>query len=256
MNAIKIVLVEDNQTDRATLVKAFQESGWIKVVHTFMTGIDFINYFSENKIDFEVAVIDYRMPFLNGLDTIRNFHYKNRGTKMLLVSHGYYSQVMSDLYVLGLQNYCRKSPEIILKIIPLVITGQSIYKNSTKDITWEALSNKDMLKQLDESNWTKRLSPLEKKIIRLMASGKNSETIGRILGYETSSIEKYRGNILKNLNLSNSQQLVAFAISHGIVSPSSLFCDQINPNEESPLSLFMEQDPATPRRGRKPKKKK
>jgi DNA-binding NarL/FixJ family response regulator len=256
MTPIKIVLVEDNATDRTVLVKSFQESGWIEVVHTFMTGIDFINYFSENKIDFEVAIIDYRMPFLNGLDTIRNFHHKNRGTKMLLVSHGYYSQLMSDLYILGIQNYCRKSPEIILSILPLVISGQSIYKNSTKDITWEALSNKDMLRQLDESHWTKRLSPLEKKIIRLLASGKNSEIIGRILGYETSSIEKYRGNIIKNLNLSNSQQLVAFAISHGIVSPSSLFCDQVSLHEDPPLNLFMEPDPNNTRRGRKPKKKK
>jgi hypothetical protein len=54
--------------------------------------------------------------------------------------------------------------------------------------------------------------------------GENSQVIAEALGYETSSIEKYRGTILKALDLKNSQQLTAWAFSHGLINASYVFC--------------------------------
>jgi hypothetical protein len=54
--------------------------------------------------------------------------------------------------------------------------------------------------------------------------GDNSQVIAEALGYETSSIEKYRGTILKALDLKNSQQLTAWAFSHGLINASFVFC--------------------------------
>jgi DNA-binding CsgD family transcriptional regulator len=92
-----------------------------------------------------------------------------------------------------------------------------------------------------------QLSPLHKSIISLIAEGKNSNEIGDILGYETSSIEKYRTVILRELELKNTQVLITFAMSNGIISPTGLFCRGIN--------NLPKETPTPPKRTKKKSKK-
>jgi DNA-binding NarL/FixJ family response regulator len=216
--------VEDNPTDADILINDFARSGEVVVSHHFMTGIDFLNHISEHAIDFDVLIIDYRLPLLNGLETCRNIIAKNLSFKHLLVSHGYYNNVMKDLMAMGSQNYCQKNAEIIKQLLPRIIAGKVTYEDNSLIQNWEGHSRRAFLQKKDESYWAENISPLEKKIIRYVCMGENSQVIAEALGYETSSIEKYRGTILKALDLKNSQQLTAWAFSHGLINASFVFC--------------------------------
>ena len=67
-----------------------------------------------------------------------------------------------------------------------------------------------------------------------MAIGLCSNEIGIVLHYETSSIEKYRGNLLKEYELKNSLQLSSWAFSNALVTTAFLFqANQKNPDESS-----------------------
>jgi len=224
MKIPRIVLVEDNPNDAAILINDFARSGEVIVVHHFMTGIDFLNHISDNVIDFDVLIIDYRLPLLNGLETCRNIISKNVSFKHLLVSHGFYNHVMKDLVGMGSQNYCQKNVEIIRQLLPRIIAGKVTYEDNSQIHNWDVCSRKAALQKKDDSYWAENISPLEKKIIRYVCMGENSQVIAEALGYETSSIEKYRGTILKALDLKNSQQLTAWAFSHGLINASFVFC--------------------------------
>jgi DNA-binding NarL/FixJ family response regulator len=224
MKTIRVVLVEDNPTDAAMLMNDFARSGEVVVVHHFMTGVDFINHISEHAIDFDILVIDYRLPLLNGLETCRNIIAKNVSFKHLLVSHGYYNHVMKDLMGMGSQNYCQKNVEIIKQLLPRIMSGKITYEDNSIIQNWDGHSRRASLQKKDDSYWAENISPLEKKIIRYVCMGENSQVIAEALGYETSSIEKYRGTILKALDLKNSQQLTAWAFSHGLINASYVFC--------------------------------
>ena len=224
MKIPRIVLVEDNPNDAAILINDFARSGEVIVVHHFMTGIDFLNHISDNVIDFDVLIIDYRLPLLNGLEICRNIIAKNVSFKHLLVSHGFYNHVMKDLVGMGSQNYCQKNVEIIRQLLPRIIAGKVTYEDNSQIHNWDACSRKAALQKKDDSYWAENISPLEKKIIRYVCMGENSQVIAEALGYETSSIEKYRGTILKALDLKNSQQLTAWAFSHGLINASFVFC--------------------------------
>jgi DNA-binding NarL/FixJ family response regulator len=224
MKITRIVLVEDNPNDAATLINDFARSGEVVVVHHFMTGIDFLNHISDNVIDFDVLIIDYRLPLLNGLETCRNIISKNVSFKHLLVSHGFYNHVMKDLVGMGSQNYCQKNVEIIRQLLPRIIAGKVTYEDNSQIQNWDVCSRKAALQKKDDSYWAENISPLEKKIIRYVCMGENSQVIAEALGYETSSIEKYRGTILKALDLKNSQQLTAWAFSYGLINASFVFC--------------------------------
>ncbi|MCG9879955.1 MAG: response regulator [Bacteroidia bacterium] len=228
MRKIRIVLIEDNPSDLATLMNDFDRVGMIQIVHYFMSGADFLTHLSEHAVDFDALVTDYHLQILNGLETCRNIIAKNSQFKHLLVSHGYYSHVMKDMMSMGSQNYCQKTGEVIHQLLPRIMDGKVTYEDSTQIHIWEALTKTSALQAKDESHWLGNLSPLDKKIIKHVCFGQNSSDIAKALGYETSSIEKYRGTILKMLDLKNSQQLTAWAFSHGLINASIVFSPNAN----------------------------
>jgi DNA-binding NarL/FixJ family response regulator len=254
MKTIRIALVEDNPTDMATLMHDFDRKGEIEVVHTFMAGSDFLNHFYENPIDFDALVIDYRLPHLNGLETCRNVIAKNSSFKHLLVSHGYYGNVMKEMMSMGSQNYCQKTGDVIHQLLPRIMEGKVTYEDPSQIHHWDGITRSSSLQTKDESYWAGNLSPLEKKIIRYVCEGHNSQVIAEALGYETSSIEKYRGSILKALDLKNSQLLTAWAFSHGITNGSIVFCPNLKTNQVSERT-DIDYQVNTNKRSKKSKKK-
>jgi len=124
---------------------------------------------------------------------------------------------------MGTQNYCQKSSTLILSLLPKIMAGQNIYDDVASVRDWEFRSKENSLQMKDDLYWRDLLSPLDKKIIQHICNGLNSTQIGLLLGYETSSIEKYRGIILQNLELNNSQQLSSWAFANGLVNSSFLF---------------------------------
>lgn len=247
MAKIKIVLVEDDDVDRKLLNLILNNSDIVEILHNFMTGPDFLNYYSERHIDFDVAVIDYRMPILSGLDTYRSMFAKNKYIKMLMVSNQFHTHLMTELAMMGSQYYCPKKGELIADVLPLVMEGKPLYNGKAERSDWLSLSPNFDTKVSDDNRKVMQLSPLHKSIISLIAEGKNSNEIGDILGYETSSIEKYRTVILRELELKNTQVLITFAMSNGIISPTGLFCRGIN--------NLPKETPTPPKRTKKKSKK-
>jgi len=222
LKKITIALVEDNLTDISNLIGIFEKSNLIEVKHTFLNGIDFLNFIEKQTIKVDAVVIDYRMPILDGLKTFRNLMFKQPDFKILLVSHGYYSYVMKEVMSMGNQNYIQKNGDLILQVLPRLIAGQAIYDDPTSIFNWDIQTKKNDLTVKDKSE-VEKLKPLQKKIIRLLAIGLCSNEIGNVLNYETSSIEKYRGNILKEYDLKNSFQLSSWAFSNELVTTSFIF---------------------------------
>ncbi len=220
MKKIKIALVDDSPFDLQILRDAFQKSTHIDLCYTFMNGSDFLQYLSENTLDIDVAVIDYNMPILNGLETFKNLSINKVNFKLLLTSHAYHPQAMKELTKIDTQNYCMKTPETLQTALLRIMDNKNVYDSPSSLHAWETLSKTDALAAKDEFSWRTFLSPLEKKIIKLISLGWCSAEIGRMLGYQASSIEKYRGYILKNLGIKNAQQLSSWAITSGLVSLS------------------------------------
>jgi DNA-binding NarL/FixJ family response regulator len=129
---------------------------------------------------------------------------------------------MKEVMSMGNQNYIQKNGDLIVQVLPRLIAGQAIYDDPTSIFNWDIQTKKNDLTVKDKSE-VEKLRPLQKKIIRLLAIGLCSNEIGNVLNYETSSIEKYRGNILKEYDLKNSFQLSSWAFSNELVTTSFMF---------------------------------
>ncbi len=61
------------------------------------------------------------------------------------------------------------------------------------------------------------LSKREKEIVQMLAEGQSSKNIANSLQISGLTVYTHRRNILKKLGLSNSNQVVAWAYSRGII---------------------------------------
>lgn len=225
MKNLRTVVVDDNPFDLLSIQDALLLNGHYSNENTYLNGSDFLNALQEKNLEFDLLIIDYRMPILSGIDTLRILSTQSINFKVLMVSHGFYQHVFNDLSQLGFRNYCRKKPDTIIESIPRVMAGVNIYQDLESLKNWERLSEKNALRLKDESHWRSELTPTEIKLIRLMCKGFSSKEIAAKMGYEPSSIEKYRGLLVRALDLRSSGQLVSWAFTQGIVTPSSIFME-------------------------------
>ena len=233
MKMLNLAIVDDSTTDLYILSSNFKKIDYIKIKMMALNGADFIAKLENEKPDLDLLLIDLRMPVLNGIDTIKILNQMKINFKIIAMSHGYYSSALVELQQLGVKHYCQKNFETILENIPKVMEGSNIYNDLGAYKLWENLSQKGQLKVQDEGYWRKLLSPVDLRIIKCLARGLNSQEVSALLGYEPSSIDKYRTNLLRTLNLKNSVHLNSWGFANGILNPSDVFNNDINENESA-----------------------
>ena len=62
------------------------------------------------------------------------------------------------------------------------------------------------------------LSPREREVLKLIASGLSSKTIARELDISPKTVETHRGRLMSKLNLHSVAELVRYAVQTGFLS--------------------------------------
>jgi DNA-binding NarL/FixJ family response regulator len=63
---------------------------------------------------------------------------------------------------------------------------------------------------------TQQLSPREKEVLQLIADGKNTKEIATIINISTKTVETYRQQLMKKLNIFNIATLTKYAVREGL----------------------------------------
>ena len=95
-------------------------------VVTFMNGNDFITYIKENPDAFDLLMIDYLIPYINGIECIREFRKHHRNTPVIMIT-AYYTRESKDESILaGSNEYILKPviPEKVLSILEKYLTSK------------------------------------------------------------------------------------------------------------------------------------
>src|SRR5437879_7343482 len=99
MTAVRVVLVEDNETFRETLELLFDMPDEIEVVASVGNGDDASRVCAEMQPD--VVLMDYRMPGLNGAEATRAVLGACPGTKVVCLSASVTAQEVKEVLAAG-----------------------------------------------------------------------------------------------------------------------------------------------------------
>ena len=166
----------------------------------------------------DVVILDVSMPLLNGIDAAVQLKKICPQAKIIVMTMHADTDYVRSAFEAGASAYILKRSAVdeLEQAIRAVLAGHSYI---TPLITRE-LVDVFVSKTLDKSPGAYSLTTRQREVLQLLAEGKTSKEIANVLNISLRTVEFHKGQILDHLNLQTTADLIKYALTHGIVSPS------------------------------------
>ena len=207
----RILLADDHLIFRQSLKGLLEREGF-QIIGEAADGQEAVRRVRDLSPD--VAVLDLAMPLLNGLDAAREIVRASPRTRpILLTMHTEDPYVMEALRA-GIKGYVLKTQPStdLVQAIQEVSRGRIYLSPGISRTVVDAYLAKTELPP-------DPLSPREREVLQLVAEGKTTKEIARLLGVSVKTAENHRTRIMAKLDIHETAGLVRYAIRHGIIQP-------------------------------------
>ncbi len=203
---IKVLLVDDHALVRRGFRLMLDDDAEIEVAAEASDGEEAIKL--TEKIQPRVIVMDCALPKMDGMEATRRIKKQWPEIAVLMLSmHSDDTWVRLALES-GANGYILKSAVDLdlADAIKRVAAGNTVLDPK--------VSLPSVLKGERASGLTNR----EVEILRMIVSGKSNKEIASDLGLSVNTVAVHRANIMDNLGIHNTAELVVYAIKNGLVN--------------------------------------
>lgn len=169
------------------------------------------------KMQPEIVILDVSMPVLNGIDASAQIKKSSPRTKIIVVTMHADTDYVRSAFEAGASAYVLKRSAVdeLEQAIKAVLSGHSyITPLITKEVVDVFLTK--AADKAGENGLTLR----QREVLQLLAEGKTAKEIANVLNISSRTVEFHKGQILAQLNLQTTADLIKYAVTHGIVTPS------------------------------------
>ena len=209
---IRILIADDHEVVRSGLRKILEAQPNWEVVAEAGDGTDAIHKAAETRPD--VAVLDYSLPLVNGIEATRQIRARLPKTEVLIFTMHDNETLIQELLKAGARGYLLKS-DAKRHLIGAIESLASHKPFFTAKVS-EALLDSFLARPTREGS---TLTNRERGVVQLIAEGHTNKQIANILNISLKTVETHRAAIMRKLNLSSSAALVRYAIRNRIVEP-------------------------------------
>ncbi|MBC8234390.1 response regulator transcription factor [bacterium] len=213
--SLKILIADDHQIFRDGLRSLFDNRPDMDVIAEAENGRTAVQM--AKKLNPDVVIMDISMPDLNGIEATSRIVDQVPNAKIIALSAYSSSRFVVEILKSGASGYLPKDSafEELLNAIDIVVANQ---KYLSPKITGSILNNYVLHNSTNSSSAFSILTARERETLQLVVEGKNTKQIASILHVSTKSIEMYRRNIMKKLDLHSIAELTRYAIKEGLTS--------------------------------------
>ena len=157
------------------------------------------------RLNPDVALVDISMPLLNGIEATRRIAKVAPKTRVIILSMYTDKEYIAHAYQLGAWGYVLKeqAPECLLEAIRAVAAGKRYFP--------------DRVTVDDSTLVNERLTPREREVLQLIAEGKKTSEIARIMTRSLHTVRNHRARLMKKLGVHSAAELVKAAEEMGLV---------------------------------------
>ena len=162
----------------------------------------------------DVAILDVAMPLLNGIEAGRVISHGCPTVRTIaLTVHTENHYVLAALEA-GFSGYVLKSQAAaqLVRAIKEVSRGSVYLSPGVSRAVVDASLNKEKLP-------ADPLTGREREVLQLVAEGKTTKQIGKLLGVTAKTAESHRTRIMTKLKIHETAGLVRYAIRQGLIQP-------------------------------------
>lgn len=209
---LRIVIADDHPVFRRGLRMIIEAETSFKVIADVEDGNAALKQIHEQKPD--VAVLDVDMPNGGGFEVVRDLQKLNLHTQIIFLTMYKDEALFNKAMDLGVKGYVLKDSAIddIIASIKTVASGQNYISQPLATYLINRSRRQTSFDQQTPS--INKLTPTERRILRLIADQKTSRDIAAELFISIRTVERHRLNICDKLDLHGSNALMRFALEN------------------------------------------
>lgn len=207
---VRVLLADDHSIFRQSLSMLLEQEGF-EVVGEASGGLEAV--LKAEALHPDVAVLDYGMPGMNGIDVARELQRSAPGTQTILLTTQEDNASAVEALQAGMHGYLYKSQtaEELVSTVREVARGAIHFNTRLPPKAIDAYaSNRDQEPDL--------LTERERQVLQLIATGRTARDIARILGLSAKTVESHRSRIMQKLHVHRAAELIRYAIRHQLIS--------------------------------------
>jgi DNA-binding NarL/FixJ family response regulator len=214
--SLRIVVADDQAMVRAGFRSLLNEEPDLEVVGEAADGEQAVAAVRRFRPD--VALMDIRMPTVDGLEATRRIVAGGLATRILILTTFDLDEYVYEGLRAGASGFLLKdaSPEQLIAAIHVVAEGEAVLAPTVTRRVVEAFARipaaDDALRGALES-----LTAREREVLRLLARGRSNAEIARELFVSEATAKTHVRHVLSKLDLRDRVQAVVFAYESGLV---------------------------------------
>jgi DNA-binding NarL/FixJ family response regulator len=209
----RILIADDHEVVRSGL-RAILEAheGW-QVVAEANDGKEAVAKAIETTPD--VAIIDYSLPMLNGVEAPREICARVPSVEILIFTMHDTDVLVGELLEAGARAYLLKSDA--KQYLIAAVESLAAHKPFFTGRISEQLLDSFLAKRRDHADTP--LSPRERIVVQMIAEGRSNREMSELLSLSVKTIETHRAAAMRKLNLTSTAAIVRYAIRNKLVEP-------------------------------------
>ncbi len=214
MHTIRVLLVDDHKLFRAGIRSLLQTVSGVEVIAEAGDGREGLRLIEAHRPD--VVLMDIMMPTLNGLDTAARIARICPTTRVIMLSMNANEDSVLQTLRAGAAGYLVKTadPAELEQAVRAVVRGETFLSSAISQHVVAACIGR----LGKEQNSLERLMPRQREVLQLIAEGRTTKEIAKVLGISPKTAESYRAELMKGLDIHDIASLTRYAIRMGVVT--------------------------------------
>jgi DNA-binding NarL/FixJ family response regulator len=215
----RIVIADDHELARAGLRAMLADQRGFELVGEASNGQEALLLC--RRLQPDLALVDVRMPGMDGLSTCRAIKQECPATSVILVTMHANAEYLFEALKAGAAGYVLKdvSQRELISAVQGVLRGESILN---QDLVARLLQRLASETQSREGLPPGRLSPREREVLELLTKGQTNREIARKLTVSVSTVKIHVEHILAKLGVSDRTQAAVRATEMGLLRTTSM----------------------------------
>ncbi|OSM05193.1 response regulator [Magnetofaba australis] len=206
---IRLVLADDHGIFRQGLAHLLAGDGRIEIVGDAADGDEALALI--RKLQPDVAILDISMPGLDGIEVARRLgDDPELATRVILLTMHIDPTLALEGERAGAMGFVVKDNTFseLADAIDAVVRGEKFYSAAVRE----------RVAELDPGDpVTTALSPREREVLRLVASGLTNKEMAREMEISPKTVDTHRIRLMRKLNVHTTAELVRYAMRLGLV---------------------------------------
>ena len=208
---VRVLVADDHPVYREGIVRAIKERPELELVGEAGDGREALD--QTKQLEPDVAVLDIRMPGLDGTQVLAAIRQDSASTEVLFLTAFMEPELAYRTVADGAKGYLSKSAarqEICDAIVTVASGGTALAPEAQEGIAQE-------IQERERAGGRPELTPRENEVLQLIADGLSAPQIGKQIHLSTTTVKTHLHTLYEKLGVSDRAAAVAEAMRRGLL---------------------------------------